>query len=315
MPLYRPHSPAPRHGVGASCVVLAAGPWAQVAQALAARFPHVALAQWQERMRAGLVQDDEGRVLAPDQPFRAGQRLYYYRALAAEAPIPFNAQILYQDAHLLVADKPHFLPVQPSGPYLQETVLVRLKRALQLEDLSPIHRIDRDTAGLVLFSTQRATRDAYQALFRQHRVRKVYEAIAPWNPALEWPQQRATRIAAGAHFMQQVEVPGEANARTTIVPLEVRANLARYRLEPITGQRHQLRVHMAALGLPIVDDGIYPWLQPEDARDYQRPLQLLAQSLEFTDPLSGVQRQFQSQRSLRPLSAWDDPVSCSAPAA
>jgi tRNA pseudouridine32 synthase/23S rRNA pseudouridine746 synthase len=209
--------------------------------------------------------------------------------------------VIYQDAHLLVVDKPHFLPVMPSGKYLQETVLVRLKNKLGLEDLVPIHRIDRDTAGLVLFSVQRSSRDAYHALFRQHQVRKTYQAIARWDPSLHWPLRRESRIAQSSHFMQQAEADGPPNALTRITPLENFGGLARYQLEPVTGQRHQLRVHMAALGLPLVGDGIYPVLTPEGSADTTQPLQLLAQSISFTDPVSGKPLRFESQRQLRPL--------------
>jgi tRNA pseudouridine32 synthase/23S rRNA pseudouridine746 synthase len=240
-------------------------------------------------------------VAGPQCNYTARRRLYYYRTVEAEPRIPFDEVVLWHDAHLLVVDKPHFLPVLPSGKYLQETVLVRLKNKLGLDALSPIHRIDRDTAGLVLFSVQPATRDAYQALFRERQVRKTYEASAPWNPDLSWPQSRATRIAQGAHFMQQVEVDGPPNTLTHIKPLEVHGALARYALKPVTGHRHQLRVHMAALGLPLVGDGIYPTLTPEGQMDHARPLQLLAKSIEFIDPLSGETRRFESQRSLLPL--------------
>ena len=301
MALHRPNAPPSRSGVGASCVVLPAGPWARVIDFLAQRFPGVAQAVWTQRLQDGDVIDDEGQVIAPDAPYRAGQRLYYFRALAAEPHIPFEAIILWQDEHLMVVDKPHFLPVVPSGKYLQETVLIRLKNALGLEALSPIHRIDRDTAGLVLFSKQVATRGAFQELFRTRQVDKTYECIAPWNPELLWPMRRSSRIAASAHFMQQTEVVGEPNALTHIAPIEVRDTLARYTLKPVTGQRHQLRVHMAALGLPIVGDGIYPVLTPESCTDYHNPLQLLAKSISFTDPLSGELRQFDSAQKLRGL--------------
>jgi tRNA pseudouridine32 synthase/23S rRNA pseudouridine746 synthase len=268
---------------------------------LAERFPGVARAQWLERMASGAVSCDLGHTLAPDAPFMAGLRVYYFRALPPEPKIPFDEVLLHQDAHLLVVDKPHFLPVMPSGKYLQETVLVRLKNKLGLNDLVPIHRIDRDTAGLVLFSVNPATRDAYHALFREHRVAKTYQAIAPWNPALPWPLRRESRIAESAHFMQQCEVDGPPNALTHITPLETLGGLARYQLEPITGQRHQLRVHMAALGLPLLGDGIYPVLTPEGSADYAKPLQLLAKSIAFTDPVSGVALRFESQRALRSL--------------
>lgn len=267
------------------------------------RFPGVPATVWTQRLRDGDVVDDQGQTITADTPYQAGRRLYYYRAVEVEPHIPFEAVVLWQDEHLLVVDKPHFLPVLPSGKYLQETVLIRLKNALGLDSLSPIHRIDRDTAGLVLFSKQVASRGPYQELFRTRQVDKTYECIAPWNPDLPWPITRTSRIAPAAHFMQQTEVDGAPNALTHIKPIEVLGGLARYALKPVTGQRHQLRVHMAALGLPLVGDGIYPTLTPEGSADYSQPLQLLAKSIAFTDPITGENRLFQSQKQLRGLAA------------
>jgi len=287
-----------RNGVSPSCVVLPRGPWDTVLAFLVQRFPGVTPAEWLQRLQAGDVQDAQGTVLATDTAYTPGRRLYYYRALAQEIPIPFEAELLYRDDDLLVLDKPHYLPVLPSGKYLQETLLVRLKKHWGLHDLVPIHRIDRDTAGLVMFSARAHTRDAYHALFRQRQVDKTYHAVAPWNPELSWPQQRASRIGAGAHFMQQAEVAGPPNSLTRIRPLHAGTTLALYELLPVTGHRHQLRVHMAALGLPIVNDGIYATLTPEGPHAYDRPLQLLAQRLSFLDPLSGERRTFESRRRL-----------------
>ncbi len=269
-----------------------------MAEFLIQRFPGVPASVWQRRLQNGDVVDDAGHVINPTTAFEARCRLYYFRDVPQEPRIPFDEVVLWRDDHLLVVDKPHFLPVMPSGKYLQETVLVRQKNKLGLPDLVPIHRIDRDTAGLVLFSIQPATRNAYHALFRRREVRKTYEAIAPWNPALPWPIRRESRIEESDHFFQQAEVPGEPNALTYIEPLQVIGDVARYQLKPITGQRHQLRVHMAALGLPIVGDGIYPTLTPEGQIDFERPLQLLAKSIEFVDPLSGQLRSFTSERQL-----------------
>jgi tRNA pseudouridine32 synthase/23S rRNA pseudouridine746 synthase len=206
--------------------------------------------------------------------------------------------VLFEDAHLIVVDKPHFLPVVPSGGYLTETVLVRLKKKLGLDDLVPIHRIDRDTAGLVMFSKQPASRAAYCALFSQHAVHKTYEAIAPWRADLSFPLTRQSPIREAGHFMLQHEVEGPVNAITHIDVLEVRGELARYQLKPITGQRHQLRVHMLGLGLPLRHDGLYPTLTPEGQMDHAKPLQLLAKVLEFIDPVTGVAQRFVSQRAL-----------------
>lgn len=301
MSRYRPNAPPARQGVSPSCVVLPPGSWPTLLDFFAHRFPAVSRADWLTRMDSGEVIDAEGCLAhAADRP-QPGRRLYYYRALASEPRIPFEATVLWQDSELLVADKPHFLPVIPSGKYLQETLLVRLKAQLGLEHLSPIHRIDRDTAGLVLFSVNPATRGAYQALFRDRVVDKTYECVARWDPALAWPIHRESHIGESTHFMQQTEVPGPVNAITDIAPLEVLGDWARYELRPLTGQRHQLRVHMAALGLPIAFDGIYPVLTPEGECDHARPLQLLARQIAFTDPVSGEARRFASQRALLPL--------------
>lgn len=293
---WRPES---RDGLGASCVVTPQnGPWRTVLDFLDHRFAAVGRAEWQRRLDSGLVFSGPDTRVEAETPFLPGQRIYYFRAVAAEAPIPFEATVLWQDAHLLVADKPHFLPVLPSGRYVHETLLVRLKKQYQLEHLVPVHRIDRDTAGLVLFSINPATRDAYHALFRQHAVQKTYHAIAPWNPHLAWPHTRHSRIRPSEVFMRQTEVPGPANALTHIRPLQVQGMRALYELRPVTGQRHQLRVHMQALGLPICGDGIYPLLTPEGSADYAHPLQLLAKQLVFDDPVTGHQHRFESPRQL-----------------
>jgi tRNA pseudouridine32 synthase / 23S rRNA pseudouridine746 synthase len=294
----RKHSLAARNGVGASCVVVPAGHWPTVFDFLQHRFARIAPGIWQQRLALGRVTDGQDAVLRDNSPCTPGQRLYYYRDVEAEVPIPFEATVLWRNADLLVADKPHFLPVVPSGKYVKETLLARLKNTLDLPELVPIHRIDRDTAGLVLFSVRRATRNAYAAIFRERLVSKTYECIAPWNPALSWPMNRATRIGNTPHFMQQAEEAGEVNAITDIAPIEVRGDWARYALKPLTGQRHQLRVHMNALGLPILNDGIYPVLTPEGTEDYARPLQLLAKHLKFTDPVTQTPLEFESRLRL-----------------
>ena len=290
--------PPTRFGVGPSCVALPPGDWPSLLDFLAKRFPAIARPLWLERMAVGDVIDEFGHPILVDQPYQAHQRIYYYREVPDEPSIPFHELVLFEDAHLIVVDKPHFLPVVPSGHYLNETVLVRLKRKLGLDDLVPIHRIDRDTAGLVLFSKQPSSRAAYSTLFSQHQVQKTYEAIAPWRADLVFPLTRQSRIKEAGHFMLQHEVPGATNAITHIDLLEVRGELAHYQLKPVTGQRHQLRVHMLALGIPILGDGLYPTLTPEGRMDYGNPLRLLAKRLNFIDPIQGQTRQFESQRSL-----------------
>ena len=295
-----------KNGVGPSVVGLPkdeSAQWRTITDFLVDRFPAIPRATWLQRMEDGDVQDEFGSPVTPDQPYQGHIRVYYYRDLEVEERIPFDEVILHQDEHLIVVDKPHFLPVTPSGKYLQETVLVRLKRKLGLNDLVPIHRIDRDTAGLVLFSVQPATRDAYQALFRDRAVHKTYEAIAPWNPDLTFPLARESRIeedtSEGRGFMTQCEVAGAPNTLTHIQVLEIKGNLAKYQLKPVTGKRHQLRVHMHALGIPILNDGIYPVLTPEGQMDHDKPLQLLAKAIEWVDPITGEARRFESLRELK----------------
>jgi tRNA pseudouridine32 synthase/23S rRNA pseudouridine746 synthase len=277
---------------------LPAGPWPTITDFLVQRFPAISRQTWLERMASGDVVDEFGVPVSAVRVYQSHIRVYYYRALAVEPPIPFDEVVLFQDGHLVVVDKPHFLPVMPSGKYLQETVLVRLKRKLGLDTLVPIHRIDRDTAGLVLFSKKAESRGLYQELFRNRVIHKTYEAIAPWRADLVFPLTRESRIVEAGHFMLQHETSGAPNAITHIDVLAVAGARARYRLQPVTGKRHQLRVHMAALGLPIVGDGLYPELTPEDTVDHAHPLQLLARSIEFMDPLTQASRHFESARSL-----------------
>ncbi len=298
-----------KNGVGPSVVGLPkdeTNQWRTITDFLVDRFQAIPRATWLQRMADGDVQDEFGVPVTPYRLYQDHIRVYYYRDLEVEPRIPFDEVILHQDEHLIVVDKPHFLPVTPSGKYLQETVLVRLKRKLGLDDLVPIHRIDRDTAGLVLFSVQPATRDAYQALFRDRAVHKTYEAIAPFQPDLVFPLTRHSRIvedtSEGRGFMTQTEVEvtpnAQPNALTHIELLEIKGQFAKYQLKPVTGKRHQLRVHMHALGVPIVGDGIYPVLTPEGQIDYDNPLQLLAKLIEWIDPITGKVRQFESRQNL-----------------
>lgn len=287
-----------RDGVSPSCVSLPGGDWPTFTDFLVQRFPDIARAVWLERMAAAEVFDEFGEAVTPQRAYRGHMRLYYYRALPPETRIPFDEELLFQDEHLVVVDKPHFLPVTPSGHYLQETLLVRLKNRLGLDSLSPIHRIDRETAGIVLFSVKPQERAAYQDLFRQRTVDKRYEAIAPWHADLEFPHVSRSRIVEGQPFFRQAEVEGPPNSETLIELIATRGPWARYALRPVTGKKHQLRVHMYALGLPILNDRVYPPLDPTPEDDYRFPLQLLAQAIAFDDPFTGERRQFSSRRRL-----------------
>ena len=292
------HGLPTRNGVGPSCVGLPAGAWQTILGFLVERFPAINRNVWLQRMAENLVVDEFGVLVTAERPYPSHMRIYYYRAVEEEQRIPFDEVILYQDEHLIVADKPHFLPVTPSGHFLQETLLIRLKNRLGIDTLIPIHRIDRETAGLVLFSVQPAERNAYQALFRHRTVTKHYEAVAPWRDDLTFPLTRKSRIVEGVPFFRQREIAGEPNSETQINVLATDGSLAKYALSPVTGKKHQLRVHMNALGLPILNDRMYPPVAVTPDDDYALPLQLLAKSIAFDDPVTGQKRYFQSQRVL-----------------
>lgn len=295
--------PPSRDGVGASCVALPPGTWPHLLDFLVEKFPFIARDEWKQRLQAGSVVDGSGVAFDVDSPYGANQKIYYYRSLPAELPIPFEETVLFQDAYLIAVDKPHFLPVIPAGRYLQETLLVRLKRKLGIDTLAPMHRIDRETAGLVLFTVDPSTRAIYQALFRQRAVIKHYQAIAAWRSDLRFPMLVRNRLETAESFMKMRVVPGVPNAETHVTVMQRNGERARYALQPATGQRHQLRVHMEWLGMPIENDRIYPHHLPEcapgTAPNYSQPLQLLASALEFIDPLSGQLRRFDSQLRLQ----------------
>jgi tRNA pseudouridine32 synthase/23S rRNA pseudouridine746 synthase len=300
-------TPPARDGVSPSCLAVAPGPARSLAEYLGARLrPGI---DWPARLAQGDVVDSQGRALAADAPCVPGQVLWYWRSLPPEPKVPFELLLLHQDAHLVVVDKPHFLASIPGGRYLQETVLVRLRRLLGNDDLMALHRLDRETAGVLMFSAQAATRNAYHALLREQRLHKTYEAVAPWRSDLALPltaEHRLKDTPGASHLPVQI-VDGEPNVRTQVDLLRrLGPELAHYRLTPQTGRRHQLRAQLNALGLPILGDRIYPRLWPELAADappdYSHPLQLLAREVSFTDPLSGAPRRFVSGREL----AWAD---------
>ena len=290
-----------RDGVGASHVQVPAGTAPTTALAfLVSHFPSVSRDIWRSRFERGLVLSANGAALAIDARVTAGDDLYYYRELATEPHIPFEADVIWRDAHLLIVDKPHFLPVIPAGRWVRESLLVRLRHAYGLVDLVPLHRIDRHTAGLVAFSVNPETRAAYQALFPRREVSKVYEAIAPFRADLALPLERRSCLVRGEPFMRMQETSeAEPNSQTRIELIErCDEGLARYRLMPITGRKHQLRVHMNALGIPIVNDPLYPDVLDIDDEDFSAPMKLLARSLEFVDPIDGHTRRFESRRVL-----------------
>ena len=265
-------------------------------------FPHIEKSEWVERFDEGLVMTVDGQPVQAKEAYRPNTHLMYFRRLAREPEIPFEEAIVFQDEHLVVADKPHFLPVTPSGLYLHQTLLNRLKKKTGIQTLSPIHRIDRDTAGLVIFSVKANERAQYQNLFRDRVVKKVYEAIAPYSEALiqRLPMTYQSRLEESEHFLQMEEVQGEPNADTFIELIEVNQPWAKYRLTPGSGKKHQLRCHLNVLNIPIRNDQIYPVLTPyqEYDLDFSKRLQLLAKEIHFTDPITKEARLFISKREL-----------------
>ncbi len=314
-----------RNGVGPSKVGIPANTPSSAIDFLTQRFPSIHRQIWLQRFEAGEVLNAQGHSIAPEQGLLGESHLLYFRHIEEEPTLPFQAHIIYQDAYLVVADKPHFMPVTPTGKYVQQSLLVQLKQQLNLPQLSPLHRIDRETAGLVLFSVRPQDRNAYQELFRLRQVEKSYEAIAgipessPLKP--EFPRIHKSKMVEDTQFfrMRELTVKEQAeinpsNSETWIDCVERlgdthssaqtaapgKGTLARYVLKPVTGQRHQLRVHMNALGLPILGDAFYPVVKrlANEPDDFDSPLQLLAKSITLTDPVTGAQRSFESQQSL-----------------
>jgi tRNA pseudouridine32 synthase / 23S rRNA pseudouridine746 synthase len=284
----RPAPLPPRDGLGPARLRVRGGP---LGDELASRFgPEVAA-----KAIAGEVVDRDGGVLDAATVLPAGAVVYLYRDLRDEVPVPFDIPVLYQDDDIVVADKPHFLATMPRGRHVAQTALVRLRRQLELPELSPAHRLDRLTAGVLLFTTRREVRGAYQTLFAQGAVHKTYVARAAVDPTVTLPRVIRSRIIKRRGHLQAVEEPGEPNAETLVESISADGL---YRLTPRTGRTHQLRVHMASLGLPIYGDPLYPNMIDVADDDFSAPLELLAQRLEFEDPVTGSHRLFVSQRQL-----------------
>lgn len=288
----------PRDGLGPARLRVRGGP---LGDELAGRFgPEVAA-----KAVAGEVVDQNGVVLEPTTVLPAGAVVYLYRELPDEVAVPFDIPVLYQDEDIVVADKPHFMSTMPRGRHVVQTALIRLRRQLGLPELSPAHRLDRLTAGVLLFTIRRERRGAYQTLFARGAVRKTYLARAAVDPDLALPRTVVSRIIKRRGNFQAVEEPGEPNAET-LVELSPASGWCPqspdglYRLTPRTGRTHQLRVHMASLGIPIDGDPLYPDVVDVAADDFSTPLQLLAQCIEFDDPVCGARRRFVSPRRLDP---------------
>lgn len=286
------------NGIAPSYLWLPQGEWPSLYEFLLARFSHLDPGVLAERLTRGDMVNDQGQALSLSSPYRAHMRIWYHRQVESERPVPGVEHIIYQDERILVVDKPHFLATIPAGRHLQETLLTRLRQKLHLFDIAPAHRLDRETAGLVLFCKQPALRGRYQALFQQQQVSKLYLAVAPIRQDLELPRYHRSRIEKSELFLTMVEQPGEANSQTYIELIRQEQDLGLYRLQPKSGRQHQLRLHLASLGIGIVNDPWYPDLLPERADNFDQPLQLLAKELAFIDPISQQPLHFCSPRQL-----------------
>lgn len=316
-------SPLPvRDGVNATRLRLPdEGPWDTAMDYMMHRWGHIDPQGIEDRFDAGEIVGEGGIPLDRATRLEDHTFIWYYRTLPPETRIPVELDILHQDEHLLVVDKPHFLPTTPGGTYIQESALVRLRNQLGLPDLIPMHRLDRMTAGVLLLSTNPETRGKYQVLFEKRQVQKEYECVsaaepAPGYPAVEYPVVVRNRMTKSRSYLLAEVIDGEPNAETRIERLETfdggtpagaavsnaagahPGRLARYRLEPHTGKTHQLRVHMASLGLGIVNDAFYPELLDKAPDDYTKPLQLLARGIRFVDPISGRPVEYRSRLEL-----------------
>jgi tRNA pseudouridine32 synthase / 23S rRNA pseudouridine746 synthase len=295
-----PRSPLPRrNGLDAAWVRTPdnlpsnRGRWQTMGEFLRERLPGVAPVA--EMLQAGEFFDQHGQPWREQDPFRPNAFVWFHRPLASEVSVPFDVAVLYADERIVVVDKPHFLATTPRGVHVRETVVVRLRESLSLPDLAPAHRLDRLTAGVLVLTTRPQFRAAYAELFQRGQVQKVYEAVAPFDPVIEFPLRVKNRIEKPRGSLQAQVVAGEPNAETMIELIEVHGDFARYRLMPVTGKTHQLRVHLAGLGLPIVGDPLYPQVQDSLGDDFEHPLQLVARSLAFTDPFDGKPRSWASR--------------------
>ncbi len=298
-----PRSPLPqRNGLDAAWVRTpdrdpdAAAPWATMRDFLAQRFPSVVPVE--QMLASGEFVDSDGRSWSGDEPYQPNAFVWFHRQLLPEPAVPFGIGILHADERIVVVDKPHFLATTPRGTHVAETALVRLRASLGLPDLAPAHRLDRLTAGVLVLTVRPEHRAAYAGVFQTREALKSYEALAPFDPALAFPRRLVGRIEKRRGSLQAELVDGEPNAETLVELVGTRGRYACYRLAPVTGRTHQLRVQLAALGLPILGDPLYPTVRDVAEDDFSSPLQLVARRLAFTDPVDGAPREFTSRFAL-----------------
>ncbi len=304
-----PRSPLPaRHGLDAARlrtpdrVGKAGAPWPTMGAWLRHRLPeHVDVARM---LTDGRFVDDGGRTLHDDDPYVPARYVWFHRDLRDEPEVPGVVHVVHRDERLVVVDKPPFLSTIPRGRHVMQSVVVRMRAALDLPELSPLHRLDRVTSGLLMLATERRWRGPYQSAFEHRRVDKTYLALAPLRADLELPLVVRDHIRKDRGTAQAQVVPGAPVNAETLVELDHEVDgpdgtrLGVYRLTPRTGRTHQLRLHLSGLGIPIVGDPLYPVERDVAVDDFRTPLQLLAAEVAFTDPVDGAPRRFRSVRAL-----------------
>lgn len=267
------------------------------------RFPNIEKTIWEQRITGGKILDEDGNKISFSTTYVPGKKLHYFRESQNEPQIPFKENIIYENENYLIVDKPHFLPVIPSGPYVNECLLNRLKKSTGNNSLTPVNRIDRETAGLVMISCNTDTRGIYSTLFEKREVTKSYEAITEYTSFPDFPETIIkNRLTKGSPWFRMGVEEGEINAITKISPIKFNNKYLHFSLEPVTGKKHQLRIHLSGMGCKIINDRYYPQLLEKKDTDFNNPLQLLAKQLTFTDPVNGKQHSFTSRLSL--LKDW-----------
>lgn len=299
------HVPLPiKLGVSPSCLYLRKGNWKTIFDFFCYSFPHISFNDCLSRFNQGEVRFEDGQVIAKSTEFKQYAKVFYYRELSEEIKVPFKEKIIFENERFLIVDKPHFLPVAPSGDYLHETLIVRLRRDLKLAGLELSHRLDRETAGLVLVTKKKEYRSKYHSLFSERKITKIYHAVSNSLPtSAKFPLIKKSYIVKSEPFflMEEFFVSNSSRSEeseTKIELLERKGENSLYKLTPKTGKKHQLRVHMASIGLPIRNDKFYPELVERKTDDFSKPLQLLAKSLHFNDPFDKENYDFYSNYNL-----------------
>lgn len=275
-------------------------PYPTILDFICKKFPQISRECWIDRMESGKLHYTNGDFVTLKSGYYPHDRIFYYREVENEPAIPFKEKILFEDENFLIVDKPHFLPVIPAGNWIEETLINRLRRKLENEDLIPINRIDRETAGLVMISKRVESRDRYQALFRDNYVEKEYEAFCTltgeYDGRNNWHIKN--RLVKGEPWFRMKVEDGKINSESYIELMNIKKDFYKFKLVPKTGKKHQLRIHLGVCGFKIINDRYYPDLLEQKPIDYNKPLKLLAKRLSFKDPITKKELSFKSNQIL-----------------